>query len=165
MFKVHNIIWYFKGPFKCYVTLFSGKLDPHPPPRNANNVEYYTFVTLFFGKLDTPPPPPTALRNTWMAPKCNILVTRAKSQYIKQKVWMAVSPKVMRVATYNFACLLSTTQSHFWGNIGYGHMWTFKNNWLRTFHNIVKWPKRAYRNNLFCMKEYSALHKYVNTIL
>ena len=57
-----------KGPFKCYVTLFSGKLDPHPPPRNANNVEYYTFVTLFFGKLDTPPPP-TALRNTWMAPK------------------------------------------------------------------------------------------------
>ena len=46
-----------KGPFKCYVTLFSRKLDPHPPPRNANNVEYYTFVTLFFGKLDTPPHP------------------------------------------------------------------------------------------------------------
>ena len=26
-----------KGPFKCYVTLFFWKLDPHPPPRNANN--------------------------------------------------------------------------------------------------------------------------------
>ena len=45
-----------EGPFKCYVTLFSWKFDPHPPPRNANNVEPYTFVTLFSGKLDTPPP-------------------------------------------------------------------------------------------------------------
>ena len=36
-----------KGPFKCYVTLFPWNLDPHPPPRNANNVEPYTFVTLF----------------------------------------------------------------------------------------------------------------------
>ena len=39
------------GPFKCYVTLFFGKLDPHPPPRNANNIEHYTFVTLFPEKL------------------------------------------------------------------------------------------------------------------
>ena len=45
-----------KGPFKCYVTLFFGKLDP--PPRNANNIEHYTFVTLFPRKSDTPPPPP-----------------------------------------------------------------------------------------------------------
>ena len=52
------------GPFKCYVTLFSWKFDPHPPPRYANNVELYTFVTLFSGKADTPPPPPTALHNT-----------------------------------------------------------------------------------------------------
>ena len=37
-----------KGLFNCYVTLFSRKLDPNPPPRNANNVEYFTFVTLFF---------------------------------------------------------------------------------------------------------------------
>ena len=29
-----------KGPFKCYVTLFSLKSDPHPPTRNANNVEH-----------------------------------------------------------------------------------------------------------------------------
>ena len=27
-----------EGPFKCYVTLFSWKFDPHPPPRNANNI-------------------------------------------------------------------------------------------------------------------------------
>ena len=45
-----------KGPFKCYVMLFSWKLDPHPPPRNANNVEPYTFVTLFSRKFDTPHP-------------------------------------------------------------------------------------------------------------
>ena len=43
-----------------------------------------------------------------------------------QKIGMAVSPKVFRVATYNFACLHSTTQSDFWGNFGYGHMETLK---------------------------------------
>ena len=43
-------------PFKCYVTLLSWKLDPHPLPRNANNIEPYTFVTLFSGKSDPPPP-------------------------------------------------------------------------------------------------------------
>ena len=45
-----------KGPFKCYVTLFFWKLDPHPPPRSANNIEHYTFVTLFSRKSDTPHP-------------------------------------------------------------------------------------------------------------
>ena len=56
-----------KGPFKCYVTLLFWKLDPHPPPRNANNTEHYTFVTLFSRNSDTLPPL-SALRNTWMAP-------------------------------------------------------------------------------------------------
>ena len=37
--------------------LFVWKLYPHPPPRNANNIEPYTFVTLFSGKFDTPPHP------------------------------------------------------------------------------------------------------------
>ena len=32
------------------------QIGPHPPPRNANNIEHYTFVTLFSGKSDTPPP-------------------------------------------------------------------------------------------------------------
>ena len=45
-----------KGPFKCYVTLFFGKLDPHPPPHNANNIKHYTFVTLLLENL-TPPTP------------------------------------------------------------------------------------------------------------
>ena len=45
-----------KGPFKCYVTLFFWKLDPHPPLRNANNIEHYTFVMLFSRKSDTPHP-------------------------------------------------------------------------------------------------------------
>ena len=44
------------GAIQCYVTLFVWILDPHPPPRNANNVEPYTFVTLFPGKVDTPHP-------------------------------------------------------------------------------------------------------------
>ena len=56
------------GPFKCYVTLFFCKLDSHPSPRNADNIEHYTFVTLLSGKYDTPPPTPSALRNTRMAP-------------------------------------------------------------------------------------------------
>ena len=43
-----------EGPFKCYVTLFFWKLDPHPPPRNPNNIERYTFVTLLSRKSDTP---------------------------------------------------------------------------------------------------------------
>ena len=38
----------FIGPFKCYVPLFSWKFEP--PPRNANNVEPFTFVTLFSGE-------------------------------------------------------------------------------------------------------------------
>ena len=42
-------------PFKCYVTLFSWKLDPHPTPRNANNIEHYTFTTLFFWKIGPHP--------------------------------------------------------------------------------------------------------------
>ena len=45
-----------KGPLKCCITLFSWKLNTHPPPRSANNVELYTFVMLFSGKSDPPPP-------------------------------------------------------------------------------------------------------------
>ena len=44
-------------PFKCYVTLFFWKLYTHPPPRNANNIEPYTFVMLFSRKFVTLPPP------------------------------------------------------------------------------------------------------------
>ena len=53
-----------KGSFKCHVTLFFWKLDLHPPPRNANNIEPYTFVTFFPRKSNTHPPTPAALRNT-----------------------------------------------------------------------------------------------------
>ena len=42
-------------------TLFSWKFDPHPPPRNANNIEPYIFVTLFSVKADTPPPTPNCV--------------------------------------------------------------------------------------------------------
>ena len=37
-------------------TLFFGKVDPHPPHRNANNIEPYTFVTLFPENLRHPHP-------------------------------------------------------------------------------------------------------------
>ena len=42
--------------FKKKKNWHSWKLDPHPPPRNANNIEHYTFVTLFPGISDTPHP-------------------------------------------------------------------------------------------------------------
>ena len=35
--------------------LFSWKWDPHPPPRNANNIEHYTFVAFFSRKSDPTP--------------------------------------------------------------------------------------------------------------
>ena len=69
-----------KGPFKCYVTLFSWEFDPYPPPRNANNVEPYTAVTLFSRKADTHPPP-TALRNTWMAPNLSIKPAQCNNRW------------------------------------------------------------------------------------
>ena len=55
------------GAIQVFRNAFSRECDPHPPPRNANNVEPYTVVTLFSGKADTHPPR-TALRNTWMSP-------------------------------------------------------------------------------------------------
>ena len=44
-----------KGSVKCYITFLPWEFGRHPPPRNANNVEPYTFVMLFPGKADTPP--------------------------------------------------------------------------------------------------------------
>ena len=38
------------------------QIGPHPPPRNINNIEHYTFVTLFSGKSDTPTMPHPHLR-------------------------------------------------------------------------------------------------------
>ena len=50
---------------------------------------------------------------------------------------MAVSPKVFRVATYHFACLLSTIQSHFGGYIGDGNIGTLKKNGWELF--VILW--------------------------
>ena len=41
------------GAIQVLRNAFSWKFDLHPPPRNANNVEPYTFVTLFSRKPDT----------------------------------------------------------------------------------------------------------------
>ena len=41
---------------KVLRNVFFWKLDRHPPPRNANNIEPYTFAT-FFPENVTPPPP------------------------------------------------------------------------------------------------------------
>ena len=53
------------GAIQVLRNAFFLEIWPLPPPRNANNVEPYTFVTLFSGKADTLSP--SALRNTWMA--------------------------------------------------------------------------------------------------
>ena len=58
-------------PFKCYVTLFFWKIDTHPPPCNANNIEQFTFVTFFLGNLT--PLLPTGLRNACMASYLSVL--------------------------------------------------------------------------------------------
>ena len=62
----------------------------HPPPRNANNIfEPYTFVTLFPGKCN--PPIPSALRDTWTAPKQTLDKLMASlSAAIWGVLWMAI---------------------------------------------------------------------------
>ena len=52
------------GAIKVLRNAFFRKWDPHPLPRNANNIESYTFVTIFSGKFNTRYP--SALRNTWI---------------------------------------------------------------------------------------------------
>ena len=49
-------LFHAKGPFKCYVMLFICKFDTQPPPRNATNVEPWTFVTLIWADPYTPHP-------------------------------------------------------------------------------------------------------------
>ena len=67
-----------EGPFKCYATLLFWKVETHPLPRNANNLELYTFATLFSWNV-APPFHPTALCNTWMTPNIPQLVVFKKS--------------------------------------------------------------------------------------
>ena len=37
-----------KRVIQMLITICSGKMTPTHPPRNANNIEPYTFVTLFW---------------------------------------------------------------------------------------------------------------------
>ena len=41
------------GAIQVLRNAFFWKLDPHPPPRTANNIEPYTFATLFSRKSET----------------------------------------------------------------------------------------------------------------
>ena len=43
------------GAIQVLRNAFFLKIGPPPTPRNANNVEPYTFITLFSGKFHTPP--------------------------------------------------------------------------------------------------------------
>ena len=46
-----------KGAIQVLVTLFSGNRTPHPPPRNANNVEPFLHLrNAFFRKIGNPHP-------------------------------------------------------------------------------------------------------------
>ena len=49
-----------KGAIQVLRNAIFLEIEPHPPSRNANNIEHYTFVTFLPGK----PPLPSALRNT-----------------------------------------------------------------------------------------------------
>ena len=72
-----SVTWY-------YVTLFVWKLDPHPPPRNANNIEPYTFVMLFPGKIDTPHPHLRYVTLEWPpTSQCKLRRSRANSRLYK----------------------------------------------------------------------------------
>ncbi len=66
---------------------------------------------------------------------------------------MAVSPKVFRVPTYNFACLHSTTQSHFWGNIGNGHIGTLKKIAWELLKNLLENFSYYYEMTQTCLPE------------
>ena len=55
------------GAIQVLRNAFFLEIGPPPTPRNANNIEPYTFVMLFSGKSD--PPPPHLHYVTWMAPK------------------------------------------------------------------------------------------------
>ena len=65
------------GTIQVLRNVFSWEFDSYAPPRNANNVEPYTFVTLVSGKAD-PPSTPTALCNTQMA----LTTIKAHSSYV-----------------------------------------------------------------------------------
>ena len=53
---------------------FFWKLDPHPSPRNANNIEPYTCVMLFSRKSAPPPPPHKHLKGPICANFSRVLV-------------------------------------------------------------------------------------------
>ena len=54
IYLVSNVTLY--GAIQVLRNAFLWRFDPHPPPRNANNVELYTFVMLFSVVVDTPTP-------------------------------------------------------------------------------------------------------------
>ena len=78
------------GPFKCYVTLFFWKLDPHPPPRNANNIEPCTFVTLFPEKIDTPHPHLRYVTVEW--PPCSLGLNCLAALVVKLHASFVICP-------------------------------------------------------------------------
>ena len=39
------------GAIQVLRNVFFWKIDTHPPPHNANNIEPYTFVALFFWEI------------------------------------------------------------------------------------------------------------------
>ena len=68
------------GAIQVLLNTFSWKFDHHPPPRNANNVEPYTFVRFFRDSWRPPTPPPTATIEIWMAPYCGSVATTFRKE-------------------------------------------------------------------------------------
>ena len=69
------------GAIQVLRIAFSREFDPHPPPRNANNVEPYTFVTFFPVKSDKPHTPWHYVTLEWLM-LCNI--SRVRQGGIKE---------------------------------------------------------------------------------
>ena len=61
-----------------------------------------------------------------MAVTSFILTTECERLGPSYSVYSKFQTSSFPCATYNFACLLPTTQSYFWSNIGDGHMGTLK---------------------------------------
>ena len=93
------------APFECYVTLIFWKMDPHQPPRNANNIEHYTFVTLFSRKADTPHPHLCYVTLEWPAcpNKWSIWLHYMEEHNLPPPVW-----KLVHIQVINVRCFLAS---------------------------------------------------------
>ena len=109
---------------------FFWKIYTHPPTRNANNIEPYTFVMLFSGKSDNRLPP-TVLHNTWMAPNAYALRKKPQNGRFDKRYWDTFLPesvvqkykKLSRGQVYIQRCMQLHNMSSEFHNMWFGVCW------------------------------------------